>query len=56
MADDYDVSDFDQVSADIPIWGWLSGAQARQDSAMNAYDRQRALETWRGIGQGPSAE
>ena len=27
------VSQFDQGSADIPIWGWLTGATARRDQA-----------------------
>lgn len=39
------VSDFDEASADIPVWGWLSGASARRDAA-NAADaeaRNRAI-------------
>ncbi len=56
MADEYGTSDFDQVSSDIPIWGWLSGAQARRDAARNAYDQTRAIQTWRDIGRGPSVD
>lgn len=44
------VSDFDDVSADIPVWGWLSGASARRDAARNASDRERAEQAWRSLG------
>src|SRR5690349_12763519 len=43
------VSDFDQGSADIPIWGWLSGAQARRDAARNREDQLAAQGTWGGL-------
>lgn len=55
MADD-GLSEFDRVSADIPIWGWLSGAGARNTSAQNEADRNAARATWRQLGQGPSVD
>jgi hypothetical protein len=51
-----EVSSFDETSADIPIWGWLSGAGARRDAARNRQDQLDAQATWQGIGQGPSWE
>lgn len=40
------VSDFDEGSADIPIWGWLSGATARRDAAANREDQESAERAW----------
>lgn len=37
---DYDLTDYDETSADIPIWNWLSGAGARRD----ARDRYREAD------------
>lgn len=39
-------SDFDETSADIPIWGWLSGAQARRDAANAESEAQRMESGW----------
>lgn len=39
-------SDFDEGSADIPIWGWLSGAQARRDAARAAGERASQSASW----------
>lgn len=43
---DPDVSDFDRDSADIPIWGWLSGAQARRDAATGDAENRRMQSIW----------
>lgn len=40
------VSDFDAASADIPIWGWLSGAQARRDAANAENEADRMEAGW----------
>lgn len=40
------VSEFDSTSADIPIWGWLSGAQARRDAAEGDREAARNREYW----------
>jgi hypothetical protein len=47
-ADDSDgsASSFDEGSADIPIWGWLSGAQARRDSARAQSEADRIASGW----------
>ncbi len=50
------VSTFDEVSADIPIWGWLSGASGRKTADQNEADRNMARSTWRQLGEGPSVE
>lgn len=42
--DETRVSDFDAASADIPLWGLLSGAGARRDAARNASDRLAAMD------------
>lgn len=39
-------SDFDEASADIPIWGWLSGAAARRDAARAAAERASQEASW----------
>lgn len=44
------VSDFDAGSADIPIWGWLSGASARRDAAQAMSEQQRREAQWYGLG------
>ncbi len=50
-------SDFDSASADIPIWGWLSGANARVDRERNELDRSQAQRAWQDLmGGAPSAE
>lgn len=40
------VSDFDRDSADIPIWGWLSGASGRRDAANAQTEADRARSEW----------
>lgn len=40
------VSDFDRDSADIPIWGWLSGAAGRRDAANAADAEARNRGIW----------
>lgn len=53
----YGVSDFDEGSADIPIWGWLSGAQARRDAAANNLANNRNAGRWWDLQRsGPSAD
>lgn len=55
--DGTEVSDFDEGSADIPIWGWLSGASARRDAARNRRDQLLAQGVWGGlVGGAPSVE
>lgn len=50
-------SKFDEGSADIPIWGWLTGANARVDAERNAYDQRRQEAMWEGLGDvAPGAE
>lgn len=56
MAEPYGLSEFDSASADIPIWGWLSGASGRKTAAMNEADRNRASRIWRELGEGPSVD
>lgn len=43
-------SDFDEGSADIPIWGWLSGAQSRRDAARAESEADRAAAGWDELG------
>lgn len=51
------LSDFDEASADIPIWGWLSGASARRDAERNRQDQLDAQRAWRELtGIAPSAD
>lgn len=51
------VSDFDRTSADIPIWGWLSGASARRDAAEGDREARRNEEMWNQLaGYMPSAD
>lgn len=48
---------FDSVSADIPIWGWLSGAEAREGERSAATEAERNRAMWESLGQGaPSVE
>lgn len=44
------VSDFDQASADIPVWGWLSGATARRDASEADREAMRAEGYWHLLG------
>lgn len=43
------VSDFDRDSADIPIWGWLSGASGRRDAANAQTEADRARAEWEAL-------
>lgn len=57
MANPYGLSDHDAQAAGIPIYGWLSGADARRDAAMNRYEQQKAERTWSDLVDGaPGAE
>lgn len=50
-------SDFDRDSADIPIWGWLSGAQARRDADRARAEQQTQQRAWMNLaGDAPTAE
>ena len=50
-------SDFDEGSADVPIWGWLSGASGRRDAARNQAQQQRQERAWQNVlGTTPSEE
>ena len=44
------VSDFDAASADIPVWGWLSGATARRDASEAERQAMRAEGYWHLLG------
>ena len=46
----YQPSDFDEGSADIPIWGWLSGAQARRDALAQREAEDRMMNYWASLG------
>jgi len=57
LRDDGHVTDFDETSADIPIWGWLSGAGARRDAALNRRDQRRAEDVWSNLaGTSPTVD
>jgi hypothetical protein len=43
-------SEFDRVSADIPLWGWLSGANARRDRAEDRERELRQQRLWERLG------
>lgn len=50
-------SDFDEGSADIPIWGWLTGANARRDAARNEATQRRQEGAWSDLlGTAPAAD
>lgn len=44
------LSEFDQTSADIPVWGWLSGSGSRRDAARNADAGARVEGMWSELG------
>lgn len=50
-------SDFDEGSADIPLWGWLTGATARRDAARAEAERARQERLWAGLAEdAPTAD
>jgi hypothetical protein len=51
------LSEFDQTSADIPVWSWLSGAGGRRDRFDRLNERQQNQDIWFGVGRSaPSAD
>lgn len=43
---EYGLSDFDEVSAQIPVWDWISGAGARRAAAQARREADRANRAW----------
>lgn len=50
-------NDFDAASADIPIWGWLSGAEGRRDAAEAEAEAETNRNYWENLtGYMPSVD
>lgn len=47
---DYELTDYDRVSADIPVWNWLSGAGARRDQQQALRDQDYNRAYWDSLG------
>jgi hypothetical protein len=54
---EYGLSDFDAGSADVPIWGWLTGAEGRKAAAQARREQERARLAWDWLmGQAPGVD